>query len=132
MKRALFLTVVSALCAVGVPVQAQEDTANEGTARSRVKPAKLISFDGEREFLKSASRLRVWRSQVEYTLAVDSSGAPTDCQLTEEFRMNYVNDKLCEVLMKYHTFEPAQDASGTPVEGSYDGRLNFQEIRQKD
>jgi hypothetical protein len=34
--------------------------------------------------------------------------------------------------MKHHSFEPAQDASGAPVEGSYEGRLNFMEIRQKD
>ena len=132
MKRAFILSLVATLGAVCVPVQAQEEAANEGAARPGVKPVRLVSFDGEREFLKSASRLRVWRSEVEYTLEVDSSGTPTDCQLAEEFRMNYVNDKLCEVLMKHHTFEPAQDASGAPVEGSYEGRLNFLEIRQKD
>ena len=128
MKSALVLSVVTALGMIAVPVTAQDD----GTARSQVKPVRLISFDGERQFLKSASRLRVWRAEVEYTLDVVSSGAPTGCRLEDEFRMNYVNDKLCEVLMKHHTFEPAENASGTPVEGSYAGRLNFLEMREKD
>lgn len=117
---------------VAAPAVQAEDQAGDGTARSKVKPVRLVSFDGEREFLKSASRLRVWRGEVGYTLEVDAAGMPTECHLTERFRMNYVNDKLCEVLMKHHTFEPAQDASGTPVEGSYEGRLNFLEMREKD
>ena len=114
---------------------AQDNAGNgggDGTARSKVKPARLVSFDGEREFLTTSSRLRVWRAEVGYTLSVDQAGTPTDCQLTEKFRMNYVNEKLCEVLLRHHTFEPAQDASGAPVEGSYEGRLNFLEMRQKD
>ena len=74
----------------------------------------------------------MWRGEVSYTLEVDAAGTPTECKLTEEFRMNYVNDKLCEVLLKHHTFEPAVDASGAATGGSYEGRLNFLEIREKD
>jgi hypothetical protein len=105
---------------------------NDGTARSKVKPARLIEFTGDREFLKESERLRVWRGEVGYTLEVDAAGTATDCQLTDKFRMNYVNDKLCEVLLKHHSFEPAQDASGAAVDSTYEGRLNFLEIRAKD
>jgi hypothetical protein len=115
--------------APGVQAQGQ---AGDGTARSAVKPVRLVSFDGTREFLMASARLRVWRSEVGYRLAVDAAGTPTECHLTEKFRMAYVNDTLCAVLMKHHTFEPAQDASGTPVEGSYEGRLNFLDLREKD
>jgi hypothetical protein len=132
MKSASVLTAFAAFAVVSAPVVAQEQAQNDGTARSRVKPARLIEFTGDREFLKESSRLRVWRGEVGYTLEVDAAGQPIDCELAEKFRMNYVNDKLCEVLMKHHSFEPAQDASGAPVEGSYEGRLNFMEIRQKD
>ena len=132
MKSASVLTAFAAFAVVSVPLVAQEQAQNDGTARSRVKPARLIEFTGDREFLKESSRLRVWRGEVGYTLEVDAAGQPIDCELAEKFRMNYVNDKLCEVLMKHHSFEPAQDASGAPVEGSYEGRLNFMEIRQKD
>lgn len=132
MKSALVLSAVAALGVLSAPVFAQQQTQNDGTARSKVKPARLIEFTGDQEFLKESSRLRVWRGEVGYTLEVDEAGTPIDCELTNEFRMNYVNDKLCEVLMKHHSFEPAKDDSGAPVEGSYEGRLNFMEIRAKD
>jgi len=114
------------------PAALADNEAGDGTARSKVKPARLIAFDGEREFLKASTRLRVWRGEVAYTLEVDAAGMPTDCELAEKFRMTYVNDKLCEVLLKHHTFEPARDASGAPVEGTYEGRLNYLEMREKD
>lgn len=104
----------------------------DGTARSKVKPARLVSFDGQREFLMTSSRLRVWREEVGYTLSVDQAGTPTSCQLAEKFRLKAVNSELCEVLLKHHTFEPAQDADGTPVAGTYVGRLNYLELREKD
>jgi hypothetical protein len=129
MKSALFL---SALIAISMPAFVNAQAQDNGTARSKVKPARLIEFTGDREFLKESSRLRVWRGEVGYTLEVDAAGTATDCQLTEKFRMNYVNEKLCEVLLKHHSFEPAQDESGATVDSTYEGRLNFLEMRAKD
>lgn len=126
----LMAACFAASAPLGAQVQAQAQ--NEGTARSKVKPARLIEFTGDREFLKESSRLRVWRGEVGYTLEVNAAGMPFDCHLTEEFRMNYVNNKLCEVLIKHHTFEPASDANGAAITGTYAGRLNFLEIRNKD
>lgn len=132
MKSAFVLSAVAALGVLSAPVFAQQQQAqNDGTARSKVKPARLIEFTGNREFLSESTRLRVWRGEVGYTLEVDASGTPVDCELTEEFRMNYVNDRLCEVLMKHHSFEPAEDDSGAAVESTYAGRLNFMEMREK-
>lgn len=131
MKLALVLPV-AALAVFCAPALADEHAQNDGTALSQVKPAKLIEFTGDREFLKESTRLRVWRGEVGYTLAVDAAGTPTVCKLTDEFRMNYVNDRLCEVLLKHHSFEPAQDASGQAIEGSYKGSLNYMEMREKD
>lgn len=132
MKFALLPAALLVFAAGAVPAAAQEKGPGDGTARSKVKPARLIAFTGEREFLKEASRLRVWRGEVGYTLVVDEAGAATDCELSEKFRMNYVNDKLCEVLIRNHSFEPAVDGSGKQIEGSYEGRLNFLEMREKD
>lgn len=132
MKSALLSAALILLGAVSVPAVAQDRAQGDGTARSKVKPARLIEFTGDREFLKESSRLRVWRGEVGYTIEVDAAGTPIDCKLTEKFRMNYVNAKLCEVLLKHHSFEPAQDASGAPVEGSYEGRLNYLEMRAKE
>jgi hypothetical protein len=130
--KSLCLSVAVLIALVSSPAAFANDEPGDGTARSKVKPVRLVSFDGDREFLQTSSRLRVWRPEVAYTLWVDPAGTPTDCQLAERFRMNYVNDKLCEVLLKHHTFEPALDASGTPVEGTYDGRLNYLEMREKE
>jgi hypothetical protein len=131
MKNLLLSAAILFALGAAPAVQAGEQ-AGDGTARSKVKPVRLVSFDGERELLKTSSRLRVWRGDLGYTLEVDAAGTPTECKLTEEFRMTYVNTKLCEVLLQHHTFEPALDASGAPVEGSYEGRLNFMELREKD
>lgn len=130
--KSLCLSVAVLIALVSAPAAFANDEPGDGMARSKVKPVRLVSFDGDREFLQTSSRLRVWRPEVAYTLSVDPAGTPTDCQLAERFRMNYVNDKLCEVLLKHHTFEPALDASGTPVEGTYDGRLNYLEMREKE
>lgn len=123
--------MLATLLAAAAPAVA-DDAGVSSPVRAAAKPARLIEFTGNREFLKTSSRLRVWRGEVGYTLAVDAAGTPTECHLIEEFRMNYVNDKLCEVLIKHHSFEPAQDASGAAVEGSYEGHLSYQEMREKD
>ena len=94
-------------------------------------PAKLVSFDGEHKFLKTSTRLRVWRPEVGFTIKVSAEGNPTDCELTHKFRRTYVNKTLCEVLMEHHQFEPAHDASGMPTEGSYTARLNYLDLRAK-
>lgn len=127
----LCLSAALLLACASAPAALANDEAGDGTARSKVKPARLIEFTGDREFLKESSRLRVWRGEVGYTLEIDAAGTPTECELTEKFRMNYVNDKLCEVLIKHHSFEPAKDASGAPVGSTYAGRLNYLEMREK-
>ena len=53
----------------------------------------------------------------------------TGCEIEDEFRRTYVNQKLCSVLMKTHTFQPARDASNAPVPGSYSNSLSYMELR---
>ncbi len=95
-------------------------------------PVKLVSFDGEKVFLKTSRRLRVWRPEVAYTIKVNAEGDATECELTHKFRRTYVNKKLCEVLLDHHEFEPAHNASGMPIASSYTARLNYLEMRAKD
>lgn len=94
-------------------------------------PAKLVSFDGEQEFLKASTRLRIWRADVGYTLTISPEGEVTECELTEKFRRTYINKRLCDVLTSHHEFEPARDASDTPVEGHYTSRLVYLDMRNK-
>lgn len=92
-------------------------------------PVRLVSFDGQWQFLKTSSRLRIMRSAIDYTLTVDAAGDVTGCTLDREFRRTYINKRLCDVLIKHHTFEPAHDASGTAVPGSYTARLVYADLR---
>jgi hypothetical protein len=131
MKPALLPAVLAVLGAIAAPALAQDAAQIDGTALSKVKPARLIAFDGAQEFLKESSRLRVWRGEIDYTLRVDSTGRPSGCELAHKFRQTYVNVKLCEVLMQHHSFEPALDASGAAVDGSFEGHLSYMEMREK-
>lgn len=101
------------------------DDAEEAT------PVKLVSFDGEWAFLKTSKRLRIMRSAIDYTLTVDEAGEVTACKLDAEFRRTYINERLCDVLVEHHTFEPAHDASGTAVPGSYSARLVYADLRER-
>lgn len=133
MKFLIAFPVLATIAAFGAPALAGDTVSESIAGQADAKPAaRLIAFTGGREFLKESKRLRVWRGEVSYRLDVDATGHATQCKLTETFRMSYVNDKLCGILLRTHSFEPAHDASGAAVEGTYEGRLNYLDIRQKD
>lgn len=94
-------------------------------------PARLVSWDGDFELMKSSRRMRIWRSHLAYRLTVDAQGEVTDCELTETFRMRRISDRLCEILSAHHHFEPAQNEDGVPVEDVYNSRISYQEMRAR-
>lgn len=94
-------------------------------------PVRLVSWDGDFELMKVSRRMRVWRSHLGYELSVDEQGNVTDCELTQSFRMRRVSDTLCDVLSKHHTFEPARNANGEPVEGTYTARISYRELAER-
>ncbi len=107
---------------LGDGADAQQGQANE---------VRLVSWDGDFELLKTSRRLRVWRSHLAYQLEVDAEGKATDCKVFNEFRRTYVNEKLCEVLVNHHAFEPAHDASGQPVPSEYTARISYMDLRER-
>ena len=121
--------------ALGTLAMAAGAFANDdaGVQRSvrEATPVKLVEFNGGWEVLKTSTQLRVWRSHLNYTIAVDAEGKPTSCSIDDEFRRAYVNQKLCSVLVKTHVFEPAHDAAGVPVAGDYKNSLSYLELREK-
>ncbi len=94
-------------------------------------PVQLVSWDGDFELMKTSRRMRIWRSHIAYNLTVDAEGNATACELTETFRLRRVSDRLCDVLMEYHTFEPAHDESGKAVEGIYSSRISYREMQER-
>ena len=129
MTRLPSLAILATALAIGTPAWA--DTASQDMAPAAGTPVKLVEFDGGWELLKTSSQLRVWRSNLDYSIAVDADGKATDCAITDEFRRAYVNKKLCSVLVKSHTFEPARDATNMPVAGTYTGSVSYMDLRAR-
>ena len=125
-----FATMSAALAALTLTPAAMANDMDDAAPMASGSPVRLVEFDGEWELLKVSTRLRVWRSHLGYTRDVDADGKPTDCVIEDEFRRAHVNQKLCGVLMKHHTFEPARDGSDAPVPGTYSARLSYIEMRQ--
>ncbi len=86
---------------------------------------KLISFDGAYELAAEASRVGMLSQVLTYTLSVGADGKPTDCEINRKFRRKYVKIALCRPMLKHHTFEPARDANGRAVTGTYEVTVDF-------
>ncbi|MEQ8412197.1 MAG: hypothetical protein RIC51_03445 [Erythrobacter sp.] len=114
---------------VEAEAEAGTRTESEPGPEAGASPVRLLDFDGGWQFLKTSSRLRIVRPSIDYTLTVDAAGDVTGCELRHEFRRTYINERLCDVLIAHHTFEPAHDASGTAVAGSYSSRLVYADLR---
>lgn len=131
MTRFPMLLAASAALFLSPAAMAKDDAAVVDEVASEGTPAKLVAWDGDFELLKTSQRMRIWRTHLGYTLTVDPEGKVTDCELTEAFRMRRINESLCGILSEHHTFEPAMDANGNPVEGSYTATLSYAEIRER-
>lgn len=107
-----------------------EKTNRTRAISDRSRDAELTHFDGA-ALLKKAGRLRIWRSSVNYTLTVDADGTASDCTMAQGFRQKYTEIALCQSLMSNHTFEPARDAHGNPVEGTYSNQIIYRELRKE-
>lgn len=137
MNRILTMSGAIAALALASAAQAENDGVDghvegiEVVVTDGAAPVRLVSWDGDFELLKTSRRLRIWRSHVAYRMTVDAGGNVTSCELTESFRRAYISQQLCEILSEHHTFAPAQDDNGTPVEGSYTAQLSYQEMRDR-
>ena len=124
-------------CAPADAVMSAETVAmpsvNSSQVAISVEPsgAKMVAFDGGRDFLAMSRRLRVWRTGVEFDMTVDAQGEATECQVVDRFRKTYVNMKLCEVVMAHTTFEPARNEHNEAVEGTYRASLSYAELREE-
>lgn len=109
--------------------QAEDSAGIDSIAMDKSRAAKLVEFDGAQKLLTTAKRLRIWRAAISYRLTVDAEGKPTECEMTQAFRRNFVNSSLCNILVEHHAFEPALDTAGTPIAGSYSNSLTYKDLR---
>lgn len=138
MNRLFTLSAAAAALTLTPAVLAHDEGVHPHGAEDQVEaavgeatPVRLVSWDGDFELLKTSRRLRIWRSHVAYRLTVDAQGNATECELTEQFRMRRINETLCDVLLEHHTFEPAMDASGMAIEGSYEAQISYREMIER-
>ncbi len=93
---------------------------------------RLIAFDGLSDLKAAAWRQRLLSQDLHATLTVDPEGKPTDCALSRRFRRKATRLALCRPLLETMVFDPARDASGQPVEGTYKTAIGFEMMMGSD
>ncbi|GAA4036885.1 energy transducer TonB [Parerythrobacter jejuensis] len=63
--------------------------------------------------------------EVNYRLAVADDGSVEDCAITESSGSESLDDLTCNMLVERAKFEPAIDATGNPVSGTYEGSRSW-------
>lgn len=98
----------------------------------RVTGPQLLAFDGIWELVGTSGRLGMLTQVLDYTIKVGADGKPTDCALSRKFRSPSVERQLCDILMRQSRFQPAVDATGNLVAGTYHGRIDFRSFIKPD
>ena len=102
-----------------------EAEAVEADAAPEISPPVLIEFTGVRQLGRALLRERVLSQVLGYTLTVGPDGTATECELSRDFRRLATKIAICRPLMRYMRFEPARDADGNAVVGTYSNTIAF-------
>lgn len=89
------------------------------------RPPVPLVFEGLPQLVATARRERLLGEVIGFTLEVDARGNPRDCTLGRDFSREAVTIDLCRALVDHHRFEPARDAEGNAVPGTYTSRIDF-------
>ena len=60
-----------------------------------------------------------------FVLAIDSTGTPTSCQITQTSDYAVLDQTTCSVMMRRARFRPALDVDGKPTAGSWRSSVNW-------
>lgn len=118
--RPLILAAVLAVPALmsGAPASAEDDTAVPQVAA----PPVLAEIDYKRLY-RRMMQLGMLSQVIGYTLDVDAEGKATDCHFSRRFKSRYTREQLCEAFREATGFQPARDAQGNAVAGTYQGEV---------
>ncbi len=84
--------------------------------------------------LASINYVRLYRRLVQagmlsqvlgYKLTIDTEGKPIDCRFSRSFRMAVTERDLCRAFSRSLAFEPARDAQGKAVVGTYEDEIEI-------
>ncbi|MFU7528158.1 hypothetical protein [Qipengyuania sp. ASV99] len=117
---------IAAGCACVAPLAAHSDADQpvESISPTAAQPVELVEFDYE-EFFVRAMRLGMLTQTLGYTVTVAADGEVTECALARSFRRPYTTKELCKAIARYAQFQPARDAQGNAVDGSYTGEVEI-------
>lgn len=60
-----------------------------------------------------------------FKLAIDSSGAVRQCQITGSSGSSTLDEATCRLIRQRANFKPATDAQNNPIEGNYSNRVRW-------
>lgn len=66
-----------------------------------------------------------WTGTTYFRLAIDTSGAVSDCIVTRSSGHAVLDETVCSLLQRRARFSPAENAAGVPVESSWASRFNW-------
>ena len=69
---------------------------------------------------------REWTGTARFELRISASGRVTDCQITRSTGYSALDNATCSLIAKRARFEPATDASGNKVAGSYSSSIRWE------
>lgn len=69
---------------------------------------------------------REWTGTARFDLSISASGRVTDCQITRSTGYSALDNATCSLIAKRARFEPATDASGKKVAGSYSSSIRWE------
>jgi protein TonB len=63
---------------------------------------------------------------VRFKLAIDAAGVPVNCTVTQSSGRSDLDDTACQLIVERARFDPAKDARGRPVAGTYENSVRWQ------
>jgi protein TonB len=89
------------------------------------KPIDPVTWISSNDFPFEALKDEVG-GKVEYEVSVDASGNPADCRIQATSGHAVLDQATCSLIIRRARFEPAKDANGRPVPGTYKGKVTWQ------
>ena len=69
---------------------------------------------------------REWTGTARFDLRISANGCVTDCQITRSTGHSALDNATCSLIAKRARFEPATDASGNKIAGSYSSSIRWE------
>src|SRR5437899_9595334 len=86
-------------------------------------PARVALFsysDYPKEALKKG-----WQGDVQWDVTVGTNGRVTACKIIQSSGHQILDDATCRIVTERARFNPAQDATGNPVEAHFQSHISW-------